>query len=441
MNRYLPILKKNEVHYNAYKLCAKKLELPQDIYISVMAPVLVEFVRWVLFTAQKDGRKRLYFLARDGWQMYLAAVRLVEFYGLDIDCRYINVSRFAMRIPEFHLIGKKCVDRVCVGGIDVTFEKIMARAGLSHGQALAIAGQCGYADRFKEVISYQEVMSLKEVLGQNQNFLNFVYEQSRLAYPTAIGYLKQEGLLDDINYAVVDSGWIGTLAESMKKLCKSAIKNSDNFRIDGYYFGLYDIPKGENKESYKSFYFGKKDNIKRKVYFSNSLFEAVFSAPEGMTHHYEEHDGIFVPALDMAKNANNSRMNYYRDELKDYLDFYISNSDKNDNKIDYKLVEKLLIQFMAKPGEAEIKEFGDIMFSDDVLENGLQKVSADLSDEEIKRQRFFSKLLMATGLKPGVIHESAWIEGSIVKNGGLVKSNLRHAAFCKYAIYMRKLLK
>lgn len=441
MNRYLPILKNNEVHHNAYRLSAKKLATPEDVYISVMAPTLVEFVRWVLFTAQKDGRKRLYFLARDGWQMYLAAVKLVEFYGLDIECRYINVSRFAIRVPEFHLMGKRCVDRICVGGIDVTFEKVMARAGLSHGQALSIAAQCGYSDRFKEVISYQEVMALKEVLAQNQNFLNYVYEQSKAAYPTAIGYLRQEGLFEDINYAVVDSGWIGTLSESMKKLCKSAINNSDDFRIDGYYFGLYDIPKNEKKESYKSFYFGKKDNIRRKVYFSNSLFEAIFSAPEGMTHHYEEHAGRFVPSLDMAKNANSERIRSYGDKLLVYLDYYISKADNNDTRIDYKLVERLLKKFMAQPSDAEIKEFGDIMFSDDVLENGLQKVSADLSEEEIKKQRFTSKLLMTAGLKSGVIHESAWIEGSIVKNGGAVKSNLRHAAFCKYVIYARKLLK
>lgn len=441
--RYLPILEKNKTYCEVYKRCLQSINSDKDLYLAVMTPVLVEFVRWVLFQANADGRKRLYFLARDGWQMYLAAKRLAEAYGLDIDCRYINVSRYAMRVPEYHLLGSKCVDRICVGGIDVTFEKIMARAGISHGQALLVAAQCGYDKKFREVMSYQEIMDLKKILADNREFLDFVYEQSREAYPSAVGYLKQEGLFDDINYAVVDSGWIGTLSESIKHLCNAASdsQKAGKIKIDGYYFGLYDFPRSEDKTGYKSFYFGKRDNIRRKVYFSNSLFEAVFSAPEGMTHHYERHDDKYIPVSDMKHNANYARIKGYEQKLKAYLQCFTDEIDVNDHWVDMKLVERLLIKFMAKPGEAEIEEFGDIMFSDDVLENGMQKVSADLSSEEIRKQRFANKMLMSLGLKKGVIHESAWIEGSIVKNGNEVKSQLRHAAFCKYIIYMRKLLK
>ncbi|MGN0481374.1 MAG: hypothetical protein ACI4EV_07365 [Lachnospiraceae bacterium] len=441
--RYLPILKKNETHCEVYEECLKRLNLDSDLYLSVMAPVMVEFVKWVLFQAVADGKKRLYFLARDGWQMYLAAKKLADFYGLDMDCRYINVSRYSMRVPEYHLLGRKCVDRICVGGIDVTFEKIMARAGISHGQALAVAAQCGYDKKFSEVISYQEIMDLKKVLADSTEFLDYVYEQSELAYSEAIGYLKQEGIFDDVSFAVVDSGWIGTLAESVKNLGKSVLTpdKAEKFKIDGYYFGLYDLPGNGDKSSYKSFYFGKRDNIKRKVYFSNSLFEAIFSAPEGMTHHYELHDGRYIPVTAMAHNSNCNRIRGYGQKLEIYLQCFTDKADVNDTLPDMRMVEKLLFKFMAKPSDAEIKEFGDIMFCDDVLENSLQKVSADLSYEEIKKQRFMSKMMMAFGIKKGVIHESAWLEGSIVKNGNAVKSGLRHAAFCKYIVYIRKLLK
>ena len=73
----------------------------------------------------------LYFLARDGYQMYLAARQLCKQYDLDIECRYLKVSRYAVRVPEYHLLGERCLERICVGGIDVTFEKIMQRAALT----------------------------------------------------------------------------------------------------------------------------------------------------------------------------------------------------------------------------------------------------------------------------------------------------------------------
>ena len=70
----------------------------------------------------------------------------------------------------------------------------------------------------------------------------------------------------------------------------------------------------------------------------------------------------------------------------------------------------------------------------------MQNVSADLSTKEIKKQRFFSKVLIMTGIKKDTIHESAWIEGSIVRNGVQIKSNLWHAHLYKYFVYIRKRL-
>ena len=41
--------------------------------------------------------------------------------------------------------------------------------------------------------------------------LEKIYEKSDAAYETTIGYLRQEGLLDNVRYAIVDSGWVGTI--------------------------------------------------------------------------------------------------------------------------------------------------------------------------------------------------------------------------------------
>jgi predicted HAD superfamily hydrolase len=277
----------------------KKARSEKEIYERVLAPTLYEFVVWVLQEALQSGTKRLYFLARDGYQMYLAARQLCKQYDLDIECRYLKVSRYAVRVPEYHLLGERCLERICVGGIDVTFEKIMQRAALTDKEAEEIAALAGYTENYRKVINYHEVMQLKDRLKKIPLLFHYIDSHSKEAYGTAIGYLTQEGLLEPVPYALVDSGWIGTIQQSIEHLLRQ--KQPDR-KLEGYYFGLYEIPEGERKENYHSFYFTPWGEIKRKVHFSNSLFEAVFSAPEGMTLSYRtegEKDKIsYVPVTD-----------------------------------------------------------------------------------------------------------------------------------------------
>ena len=290
----------------------KKARSEKEIYERVLAPTLYEFVVWVLQGALQSGTKRLYFLARDGYQMYLAARQLCKQYDLDIECRYLKVSRYAVRVPEYHLLGERCLERICVGGIDVTFEKIMQRAALTDKEAEEIAALAGYTENYRKVINYHEVMQLKDRLKKIPLLFHYIDRHSKEAYGTAIGYLTQEGLLEPVPYALVDSGWIGTIQQSIEHLLRQ--KQPDR-KLEGYYFGLYEIPEGEERENYHSFYFTPWGEIKRKVHFSNSLFEAVFSAPEGMTLSYRTESGkdkiIYVPVTDSRENLNRERISRY----------------------------------------------------------------------------------------------------------------------------------
>ena len=94
---------------------------------STLAPVLVEFVKWVLRSAGEHGIRRIYFLARDGWPMYQAARILAEGRDSEIDCRYLKCSRYALRIPAFHLLGRSAVQQICMRGISVTLRKVLRR--------------------------------------------------------------------------------------------------------------------------------------------------------------------------------------------------------------------------------------------------------------------------------------------------------------------------
>lgn len=411
-------------------------ELP---YYLIYMPVLIEYVTWVLEEAQRSGKQRLYFLARDGYQMYLVAQKLCASRKQPIECRYLHVSRYSMRLPEYHLLQEKCLDHIGIGGIDVTVRRILKRAGLEEDLAQK------YLPEYEpdRILNYNEVMIIKEKLRQNQEFLEQVYTVSQKAYEPAIAYLKQEGLFEDIDYALVDSGWVGTLQKTIAHLV-------DRPALEGYYFGLYETPKGIASYQYHGYYFSARKGIHRKVNFSNCLFEAVFTAAEGMTIGYEKQGEDYAPVTDFIQNPNAVQITANCACLEKYLKVYTGIAQARSSSDDKftctqqestAFVEKLLNKAMGAPTVWEVECYGDLLFSDDVLEGNLKKVAAELSTEEIRTQRFVSKALIMLGIKKEELHESAWIEGSIRRNGVQVYRSLFHAKLYKYFVYLRKLMK
>ena len=97
---YLEILKQDELLYRTAQQYIRELDEPEDqMYVVCWAPALVRYVAWVLEEAVRDGHKRLYFLARDAYPMYLVARKLTEKLNVPVEIRYLRVSsiRFGYR--------------------------------------------------------------------------------------------------------------------------------------------------------------------------------------------------------------------------------------------------------------------------------------------------------------------------------------------------------
>lgn len=474
IEEYLNILKKEPALYEvARSQVSNGNDFTQAIYYIVFAPVLVCFVEWVLREANKKGIKRLYFLARDGYQMYLVAEWLCKSREYDMECRYLYGSRYAWRMAEFALVGESCLDMICLGGIDVTFEKVMKRVGLTDEEAWIVAKELGFEKEYKKILSYQEVMQLKKPLAESKYFLPFVYEYSKKSYKKTIGYFKQEGLLENVPYALVDSGWVGSLQKTLQRLLEYAGSKRE---IEGFYFGLYELPKGVKKENYYTYYFSPMTNIKKKVYFSNCLYEAVYSAPHGMTIAYEKVEEVYQPVFYKEHNLNQAQMKQMEVWLKEFLveyqkrestwnkkerlskqkDILLGNQEKGSiknilfkqincnkrlniyEKRKQEIVFLLLKKLMGSPLKEEVEIYGTLLFSDDVTEEQIQRVARKLTEQEIKEQYVWNKILIMLGLKKQELKESAWIEGSIALSE---KQTWWAIRWYKYLLYIRKWLK
>lgn len=434
---YLNILKKDPALFEITRTCLDKLDDPENrMYAACWAPALIKYVMWVLTEAVHDGQERLYFLARDAYPMYYAAGQLAKVLKLNIEIRYLRVSRYSLRIPEYHLMGEKCLDRIFLSGIDVSLYQILKRAGLKEEEIISVSRQIHYDKPLNKNLNPKQIAELKRQILQScrdkeNNLLDLINMRSQKAYADTLGYLKQEGLLDTTRYAVVDSGWVGTIQQSLRTLLA---QENPELQINGYYFGLYALPEQRTGCSYKAYYFEPKGNIRRKVRFSNCLYEVMYSEPCPMVKGYARKDNKFVPIFSETDNPNSEQLRKNEKILKLYMDTVLFTHLK---QRDDKLVEQLYSTVMASPNAWEAKRYGSQLFSDDLMDDHLRDVANKLSQKEIRNLNVGKKLMILLGLSHQELHESGWIEGTIVNAKKHAAFNLRAARRAKYLTYLR----
>lgn len=407
----------------------------------VLGPALGGFVLWILQEAVKSGKRRLYFLARDGYLMYRAALIFCEKFRLPIECRYVSVSRYSIRIPMFHLNLDAALGYVCRGGIDVTLEKVLSRAGLTQEEREKVLASLDRTLEPNAVIPFAKLPEIRRQLGKCRIFQNYMMKHSKDAMPGLAGYLRQEGMLEDIPDAIVDSGWTG----SMQKLLGDALSQLGRTReLEGYYWGLYELPPKERLPAYHCYFFDPGRHLQEKVYFNNCLFEAVYSAPHGMTLGYRNEGGRYVPLYGTAGEGRNEFVKGIERVVMEYIHRLAEEIGERGFERatcleDKETIRQLLKRFMGEPSRAEAEVFGSLPFSDDVLEGGEQPVAALLTERELTANHLLHKLLVMSGLREGSIRESAWYEGSVVRCGRHVRRHLRQHVLYQYLRYIRKM--
>ena len=424
-HRFLKILEK----YDTGLCTAAKATLQQlweenivmQTTATVSAPLVFGFMWWTIQEAQKKGIKRLYFLARDGYVMYEMAQIICEHFKLEIECRYLYCSRIAWRLPQYHIQKEACLDKICLMGIDVTLEKILDRGSLKESEKQIIYRELGVEDGEEKIIlSKLEIEEYKKKLRDSICFLKMVYAHSYEAYENTIGYLEQMGLFEEISYAVVDTGWTGSMQESLEQLLAS--KTGKDKKVKGFYFGVYNYPQTIKAENISGFFFNKGTNKKRKVFFNNCLFECMCGAADGMTTGYKFEGSEYRPIFSSDKNINLEKW-----DLEKQIHTMICFAKNAVSKIDYnqykhsnnlELNHRLCKAFMSYPSKEEAECYGNYVFSDDVTEKDVKKIAIEMESQEIQQNHVIPKMLVSFGLKKmsKQYKQTCWLEGTIARS-------------------------
>ena len=419
-----------QMFYKKNLSCCRSLVEPSDVLFNnntvvssgvieyVLSPLVFVFTMWVLQQAERDGIKKLYFLARDGYPFYQAAMKICQKSGIEIDCRYVYGSRYSLRVPMYSQNIDEALDFVCRGGIDVTFRKIMMRSGLTQEQIDKLEKDY-YTFHFDKICSYKELLNIKQFLKENDQYIFLLRDNSNNRWKNLRAYFEQENLLEDIQVGIVDSGWTGSTQKTINDIRKRCgIKN----KVKGYYFGLYTAPKDIKKNEYKCFSFDPNRALIDRTFFNNCLFEVVYNADHGTTFGYSNNNanGTIDPILEYHEISLQKGIVHKR--FSEYVDYCVNNTMYNDENVTsfnnaLRSIQKSLRRFMWDPTREEAEYFGSMPFSDDLLDHSMREIAPCFSEEYLKENHFLNKVLTAFGCRQQVIHESAWFEASAVRSG------------------------
>ena len=426
----------------------------------IFAPLMTAFTVWVLREAEARGIKRLYFLSRDGYLPYRTAIRLVKSCEFDIECRYLYCSRYSLRVPMYSENVDEALSHVTRGGIDVTFRKILMRSGFRAEDIPKM--QAAFPDfALDEVIPYSGLKKVRARLAGSDAYKDLLKQRSEEAWEPLCAYFRQEGLLEGIGacdrskeksdrvsarygslgkseragtcdenaekIGIVDSGWTGTTQKSIAEIRRRCGIDDP---VEGFYFGLFEIPKGSDPERYHSFYFGPKTKLFNKVFFSNSLFEALVRADHGTVSGYRKvktsgKDGEVRYSMEPILEP--CRMNGIAEKLDQYICKYMNEITDREHpgarkipaEFDGILTPELtgrLKKFMWNPDPDEAEYFGSLPFSDDLLDETEREVAPVFPVRYLKENHFVNRLLTSLGIRKGTVHESAWFEATCVRS-------------------------
>ena len=415
--QYLKILntyKKNIDFYSVSKKCLNETSQYNGdrltIYetsVCVAAPALISYMLWVLKEAQKRDIKRLYFLARDGLIMYEISKILIQNYNFNIECRYLYCSRLSLINPIYIVDKEETINFYFKTDHKVTINVILKRMALKTNERKIILKELDIKNKdLNKPLDKQEIKILKNNLIKSKVSDKLLSDKSSKEYEDVLQYFREQGMFDETKYAIVDTGWIGTIQRCLRILLESHTENYLN--LIGFYFGIIAPTNSKNGE-YLSFYFKKKIIDRKIMFFNVELFECFCYANHGTTIGYKRSKEIIYPILKKHKKNSLSKLQFNTLIMYTKLfcihNYYINLSIKNLDKFLSPIIKK----FMLYPSYDEAKVYGRIL-SSEVPEDFVKKNLKAKIIEYFFIHRIYERLKIK---KKYDYSESLWIMGSI----------------------------
>jgi len=268
-----------------------------EIASSVIAPLLTGFVSWVIRDAKKKGLERLYFVARDGQILHKIASALAIEDGPEV--HYLYGSRQAWYLPSAFSVDREELEFVLLPGQSSAPRHNLKRLNMVPEDVSELLQEYGFpADSWDTQLRDNQIEQFWTFI-EDPRVSAIIMKNAHDARELAHAYFRQEGLLKDDKWAIVDVGWTLRTQGSLRKILASAGQP----HTLGYYLGI-------TKARFSALSYGQgraylleeaeaEMNSQLMALFQNKgLIDQVFTmADHGSTKGYKLKDGKIVPEL------------------------------------------------------------------------------------------------------------------------------------------------
>jgi len=418
----------------SYDLENSRIATVRELSSGLVAPVVFLYVLWVLLSAKKKKKSRLYFLAREGQIFKKVADILNDVWDLNLDLRYFYSSRESLLPSSFtgnnlfdakwlfsSIYGSLCLQEICTRVcIDVSdLEPVLL--GIGRGK---------YCDSPEIPLTSADLSTLRKMIFDDK-FCSIVKNGVKSKAVTVVEYLKQVGMADGVPFALVDSGWSGSSQYALRKLLNSV---GCKTTIVGFYVGvntdIYSFPDDE----LCGFLFDWRKNIKNELMANFMCYEVLFSGTHGRTVGYENKDGCISPILfDKEGDEQSALVNIQHACATKYAcDISkLVNYDSFSQHDSVALCTKLIDTFISKPSFAVASIYGEFGIGGEVGERDYQQLAPPVGVKLFLEYVFKKKKI-----------RGLWFQASFVRSGNnIILFIYNFTLRSKFIYFYRKLLR
>lgn len=214
------------VFYPAFDPFALIPVSPTAIGYSVLGPLALAFAQWLSRTSVNDAIDRLYFLSREGQFLKTVYDRWVAHIPGAVQSDYLVLSRRTVTVPMIASVEDIYIIARARYFPNKLSNFIFERFGLELSDELwqEIAMQSEWRrDKLVEVVD-EKIDHLKPLLAA---LAPKIIAQGQVEHPGLMAYLDELGLNSEVNVAVVDIGYAGTIQGRLNRLLMR--------KVHGYY--------------------------------------------------------------------------------------------------------------------------------------------------------------------------------------------------------------
>lgn len=339
----------------------------RDVAAGVAGPTLTAYVLWVLRTAHREGRRRLYFMSRDGQVLWEIARRLGPKLGLDLELRYLYGSRKVFQLAAITEGTLAASDWAYDGMFHASVRDVLKRLDVPVRDALPILERYGLDASSQPHSDEEGERDRIRSLLADPDMEALVIPGAQRARAMLWRYLQQEGLDETEHAAIVDTGWMGRQQRSLAEILAS--KGVDSPRV--FLFGHDSSNSSWHAPDVITAYMydactemGWTEGIPQPW----GIIEVFCVGDHGRLLGYRDSDGRIEPDIENADNVDAQEwgLGLFRTTVLAFVEALVLEDDLVDVGADLRgAVVEVCREFWLSPTAAEAQAWGGFVYEDD----------------------------------------------------------------------------